>query len=154
MIIISFKPSVFLFCVSACRAPVSVAGPACGLVFPAQIWLSDLSVDGIRDQQTRAGPESQWCSTSGHRSWGRWAEGVQGRRVFQRMLVAFTKFIKIIFLSCVFVLSHTKMKNMFSFYKLLWQIRCETHGFIEKLRLYLKNYLHTTSLISEFFCKF
>lgn len=62
-----------------------MAGPAGGIVLPAQIWLSDMSVDGIRDQQTRAGPESQSCSAGGRRTGRVWAEGVQGRRVFQRM---------------------------------------------------------------------
>lgn len=44
----------YSFSLLACRAAVSLAEPACSLVLPAQIWLSDLSMDGIRDQQTGA----------------------------------------------------------------------------------------------------
>lgn len=70
---------------SECGAAGLVAGPAGGLVLPAQVWLSGVSLDGLRDQQARAGPEGQRRCAGGGRTRGVWAEGVRGRRVFERM---------------------------------------------------------------------
>lgn len=73
---------LFLICISEYRAPVFMAGPAGGLVLPAQVWLSGVPMDGNRDQQTRARPESKWCSLGWSRTRRVWAEGVSRSRFF------------------------------------------------------------------------
>lgn len=57
-------------CVPECRAPVAVAGPASGPVLPAQVWLSGVSLDVFRGQQTGAGSDGQRRGSGGHRARG------------------------------------------------------------------------------------
>lgn len=59
---------VFPSCVIECGPPVSVEGPASCLVLLAQVWLSDMSMDSIRDQQIGAGPESPRGCPGGNRT--------------------------------------------------------------------------------------
>ncbi|CAF89067.1 unnamed protein product, partial [Tetraodon nigroviridis] len=69
-------------------APVSVEGPACCSLLPAQVWLSDMPLDRCRNQQAGGGLRGRRGGPGGHRAGGGRAEGVQGRRVFQRMYTA------------------------------------------------------------------
>lgn len=63
-------------CPAESRAPVSVAGSGCGAVLPAQVWLPGVSMDGLRDQQTGAGPQNQRGLAGGSRTRGARAAGI------------------------------------------------------------------------------
>lgn len=80
------KPScLWSLRVSECGAAVSVEGAARGALLPAEVWLPGVPLDCVRDQQTGAGPESQWGRPGRGWTGGVRPEGVQGGRFFQRM---------------------------------------------------------------------
>ena len=61
-----------ILCFTDCGTEIPLEGPASGAVLSSQVWLPDLSMDGVRNQQIGTGSEGQRCVSGGDRTRGVW----------------------------------------------------------------------------------